>query len=153
MMVDWDKPIGIALLTYFLWLLALIMISLAAYVLFYGGEFWYDGILQGLSSKTHRIITIIGFALAIAFAGIGFMNSSQGGRLLLIGLSILGMIQGIAVSMEDFNRGMIILFVCVFVAGYLFTPRVSAVFKPIDSKKAVDAIDALDKYKKSRSLR
>lgn len=152
-MVDWDKPVGIALLTYFLWLLALIMISLAAYVLFYGGEFWYNGMLQGLSSRTHRIIAIIGFALAITFAGIGFMNSSQGGRLFLMGLSILGMIQGIVVLMENFIRGMIILLVCVFVAGYMLTPRVSAVFKPIDSKKAVDAIDALDKYRRSRSLR
>jgi hypothetical protein len=152
-MVNYDKPIGISLLTLFLWFMAFIMIALSVYVFFYGSEFYYEGMLQGLRTKLYRTGAIIIFAVLILIAGIGLMKSALWGRGLLIGLSLLGIIQGIAVFGEDTTRGIMILIFSGFVIGYMFTSKVKDVFKEMDSRKALHAIDALDDYRKNRSLR
>lgn len=152
-MVRYDKPLGIALLTFFLFLSALIIISVAMYVFFYEDAFPKNGLLQGLKSEVHRLIAIIIVCVLIIISGIGLLKASPRGRGLLIGICILGAIQGAIVVFSNTYRGLLLLVLCLSVIAYMFTERVSAVFQPIYSRKAVDAIEALESYRRSRSYR
>ena len=62
-MVDYDKPLGVSLLAYLLFALALITISAAVYVFFYVSEFWEIGLLQTLESKNLRFLIVLFFSL------------------------------------------------------------------------------------------
>ena len=152
-MVDYDKPLSLSLLAYLLWCVAFILISAAVYVLFYGGKFWHDGILQFIESEAQQLIVIIIFSIFILIASVGILKSSPGGRGLLIALCGITAIHGIVVMLSDFPRGFIFLVIALVIIAYLFTYAVSSVFQPMDSRKAVDAIDRLESYRKGRFFR
>ncbi len=152
-MVDYDKPLSLSLLAYLLWCVAFVLISAAVYVFFYGGKFWNDGILQFIESEAQELLVIIIFSIFILIASAGILKSSPGGRGLLIALCGITAIHGIAVIPSDFPRGFVFLVIAIVIIVYLFTYAVSSVFQPMDSRKAVDAIDVLESYRKGRILR
>ena len=149
-MVNYDRPLGIPLLAYLLWLLALIIIVSAVYVFFYEDEFWYHGLLQSLGSELGNLLVVMTFSMLIISSGIGLLKSSSRGRGLLVALCAIGAIHGVIMAFSDLFRGILVLILCVVVTIYMLTPRVSAEFKTIDSRKAVDAIEKLKSYRKSR---
>lgn len=149
-MVDYDKPLSLSLLAYLLLCVAFILIAMAVYVLFYGGKFWHDGILQIIESEAQQLIIIIILSIFIIVAAAGILKSSSGGRGLLIALCIITAIHGVVVMLSDFTRGLVFLVIAIVIIAYLFTYGVSSVFKPMDSRKAVDAIDALESYRRTR---
>ncbi len=152
-MVDYDRPLSLPLLVYILWTVAFVLIAMAVYILFYGGKFWNDGILQFVESQEQQLIVIIIFSIFILISGIGILKSSPAGRGLLVALCAITGIHGILVMQSDLARGLVFLIVAVIIIAYLFTYGVSSVFRPMDYKKAVDAIDALDSYRKGRFFR
>lgn len=152
-MVDYDKPLSLSLLVFMLWCIAFVLISAAVYVFFYGGKFWNDGILQYIESEAHQVIIIIIFSIFILIAGGGILKSMPSGRGLLIALSIITAVHGIFVVQTDFTRGIVFLAVAVIIIIYLFTYGVSSVFQPMDSRKAVDSIDALESYRRTRHFK
>jgi hypothetical protein len=149
-MVDYDKPLSLSLLAYLLFCVAFVLISAAVYVLFYGGKFWNDGILQYIESEAQQMLVIIIFSIFILIASAGILKSSPGGRGLLIALCGITAIHGIAVMQSDFPRGFVFLVIAIVIIVYLFTYAVSSVFQPMDSRKAVDAIDTLESFRKGR---
>jgi hypothetical protein len=149
-MVDYDKPLSLSLLAYLLFCVAFVLISTAVYVLFYGGKFWNDGILQYIESEAQQMLVIIIFSIFILIASIGILKSSPSSRGLLIALCGITAIHGIVVMSSDFTRGLVFLVIVVVIVVYLFTYGVSSVFQPMDSRKAVDAIDTLDSFRKGR---
>jgi hypothetical protein len=149
-MVDYDKPLSLSLLAFLLLCVALVLISASVYVFFYGGKFWNDGIMQYVESGALQIIIIIIFCIFIIVAAAGILKSSSGGRGLLIGLCIITAVHGIFVMLSDFIRGLVFLVIAIVIIAYLLTYGVSSVFQPMDSRKAVDAIDALESYRKTR---
>jgi hypothetical protein len=149
-MVDYDKPLSLSLLAYLLFCVAFVLISAAAYVLFYGGKFWNDGILQYIESEAQQMLVIIIFSIFILIASIGILKSSPSSRGLLIALCGITAIHGIVVMLSDFSRGFVFLIITIIIIVYLFTYGVSSVFQPMDSRKAVDAIDTLDSFRKGR---
>jgi hypothetical protein len=149
-MVDYDKPLSLSLLAYLLFCVAFVLISTAVYVLFYGGKFWNDGILQYIESEAQQMLVIIIFSIFILIASIGILKSSPSSRGLLIALCGITAIHGIVVMSSDFTRGLVFLVIAVVIVVYLFTYGVSSVFQPMDSRKAVDAIDTLDSFRKGR---
>jgi hypothetical protein len=151
-MVNYDKPLGLSLLAYILWVLALVIIVGNVYVFLFEGEVWNNGILGFLESQTLQFIIIMLFSVLLIVAGIGLLTSSQGGRVLLIILSIIVVVHGIFVLLDDFTRGIIVVAIGAVVTLYMFKSDVSSVFQPVDSRKAVDAIDTLESYRKSRFL-
>jgi len=152
-MVNYNRPLGIPLMVYLLWALAFFMIAIAVYVLYYGGKFWHDGILQYIESEEQRLLAIIFFSILILISGIGMLKTSPTSRGLLVALCIITGIHGILVMLSDFVRGFSIIIIALVIIGYLFTYGVSSAFQPMDSRKAVDAIEALESYKKSRLFR
>jgi hypothetical protein len=151
-MVNYDKPLGLSLLAYILWVLALVIIVGTVYVSLFEGKFWNDGILGFLESQTLQIIIILLFGVLLIIAGIGLLASSQGGRVLLIILSAIVVIHGIFVLLDDLTRGLVVTAIGAVVTLYMLKSDVASVFKPVDSRKAVDAIDTLESYRKSRFL-
>lgn len=151
-MVNYDKPLGISLMAYILWLLAIVIIAANVYVFFYGGQFWNDGVLKFLESSTLQFIFIIVFCLLLVSAGIGLLMTSPAGRTLLIILSVIVVVHGIFVLLTDLPRGIVVVAIGAYVALYMFKSDVSSAFQPVDSRKAVDAIDTLESYRKSRFL-
>jgi hypothetical protein len=149
-MVNYDKPLGISLLAYFLFLLALIIIPLTLYVYLFQDEFWYHGLLQGLKSDIQVLLVVLTVAILIIISGIGLLKSSQGGRVLLLGLCAIGGIHGLILNFSEFFRGILIVIISGIVAAYMLSSGVSEEFSSIDSRKAVDAIDTLESYRKSR---
>ncbi len=149
-MVNYNKPLGITLLTFFLLLLAFVILSLFVYVFFYGGDFWYDGLLKDLRYEEQKFLAIITFSILILISGIGLLKSRSLGRWILIALCGIGAIHGAFIAQIDLNRGVLILGMCIVIALYMLTPSVSESFKPMASTKAVDAIDTLESYRKSR---
>lgn len=149
-MVNYDKPLGISLMAYFLFLLAIIIITMAVYVFLFNDGFWQHGLLQFLKSEVHRLIMVIVFGVLFIISGIGLLKSSPGGRGLLVALCALVGIHGLIMTFSDFFRGILVLLICGIVAIYMFTSRVSAEFQSIDSRKAVEAIDTLESYRKSK---
>jgi Na+/melibiose symporter-like transporter len=152
-MVDYDKPLSLSLLAYMLLCVAFVLISTAVYVLFYGGKFWNDGILQVIESDAQQVLVIIIFSVFIMIASAGILKSSSGGRGLLIALCGITAIHGIVVMLSDFPRGFVFLVIAIVIIAYLFTYGVSSVFRPMDSRKAVDAIDALESYRRTRHFK
>lgn len=152
-MVDYNKPLGISLLAYLLFTLALIIISAAVYVFFYDSEFWETGILNMIESRDLRFMGVIGFALLIAVSGIGLLKTSPSGRVLLVVLGLVTGIHGLIVAQSDLMRGFIIIGICIAVLAYMFSSNVSEVFRPMDSRKAVDSISALESYHRVRSYK
>ncbi len=149
-MVNYDKPLGLPLLTFFLWALASVIIAGVVYVFFYGGTFWHDGILQGLEFEEQKFMAIITFGICLLISGIGLLKSSPLGRWILIGLCVVGVIHGVFVAQTEFIRGLIVIAMCAGIALYLLTSAVSQAFKPMASSKAVDAIDALESYRRGK---
>lgn len=150
-MVDYSKPLGISLLAYLLFLLAIVTMIFAVNTFFFEEEFWSTGMLSGIESVDHRMLAVIVGSILIIISGIGLLKTSSWGRWLLIVLCLIGIAQGVIVSFRgDSFRGVVVLFISLFVLIYMFTSSVSDVFKPIYSRKAVDAIEALESYRKSR---
>ncbi|UCE38305.1 MAG: hypothetical protein JSW00_03445 [Thermoplasmata archaeon] len=152
-MVDYDKPLTLSLLAYILWVLSLIFIAISVYVLFYGGKFWNDGILQFLESESHHLYVIIAFSILILTSGASILKSSSWGRNLLIVLCIIVVIHGIIVMLSDTVRGILIVLISAGIIAYMLTSRVSAVFQPIDSRKSIKAIETLESYRRSRHFK
>ena len=152
-MVDYDRPMGIPLLTFSMWLLAFVIISVAVYGYFHDDQILQYGLIKALGSDMYRLFAIILYCVAILVSGIGLMKSSSRGRDLLVLLSIFGTIHGAMVAITDMSRGALIVLLCVGVIIYMMTPRVAAVFRSIDSRKAVNAIEALESYRRSKSHR
>ena len=152
-MVDYNKPLGISLLAYLLFALALIIITAAVYVFFYESEFWETGILNMIDSGDLRFLVVIGFALLIAVSGIGLLKTSPRGRGLLMVLDLVAVIHGLVVAQSDLLRGLVIIVICIVVLAYIFSSNVSEVFRPMDSRKAVDSISALESYHRVRSYK
>jgi hypothetical protein len=152
-MVQYDRPLLLPLLVFFLWLLSLIMIVYSAYLYLYEDEFFSQGLIGGLEGATARFGVILLYSVFIMIAGILILKSSPRGRQLIVMLSLLGLIHGVIVAFSDMTKGILILFLCIIVIAYMFTSRVSSIFQPIYSRKAVDAIDALEFYKKGRFLK
>lgn len=152
-MVDYDRPLGISLLAYLLMVLALIIIAAAVYVFFYEGEFWDIGLLHNLNSMVHRSLVVMSFAVLLFVSSVGLLKTSLGGRRLLLVLCLLAGIHGVSVASSEPLRGLVILLACAGVTFYTLSPSVSAVFQPMDSRKAVESIDALESYKKVRSYK
>lgn len=151
-MVNYDKPLGLSLLAYILWVIALVIIVGSVYVFFFEGKFWNDGVLQFLESQTLQLIIVLVFSILLIVAGIGLLTSSQGGRVLLIILSIIVVIHGIFILLDELIRGIIVVAIGAVVILYMLKSDVASVFQPVDSRKAVDAIDTLESYRKSRFL-
>jgi hypothetical protein len=151
-MVDYDKPLGLSLLAYILWVFALVIIVGGFYVFLFGEKFWNDGILKFLGSESLQLIIIIGFGILLISTGIGLLTSSPGGRVLLIILSIIVCAHGIFVLLDDLIPGIVFLAVGAVVTLYMLKSDVASVFQPVDARKAVDAIDTLESYRKSRFL-
>lgn len=151
-MVNYDKPLGLSLLAYILWVLALVIIVGSVYVFFFEGKFWNDGILKFLESQTLQIIIILLFSVLLIISGIGLLTSSQGGRVLLIILSAVVVVHGIFILLNELIRGIIVVAIGAIVILYMLKSDVSSAFQPVDSRKAVDAIDTLESYRKSRFL-
>jgi hypothetical protein len=151
-MVNYDKPLTLSLLAYILWLIALIIITASVYTLFYGEKFFKDGILQFIESDSMQLYILIGFGLLMIFAGVGILTASSGGRVLLIILSIVVVIHGLFVLMEDTIPGIIIMVIGAWILLYMLSSRVADVFSPIDSRKTVNALETLESYRKSRNL-
>ena len=151
-MVNYDRPLTLSLLAFILWLIALILILSSVYVFFYGGKYWNDGILQFFGSESVQLFIIIGFSLGLIFSGVGILKTSSGGRALLIVLCILVIIHGLLVLLSDTLPGLIIMGIGAWVLLFMFSSRVSEEFSPIDSRKTVDALDALDSYRRGRNL-
>jgi hypothetical protein len=151
-MVNYDRPLGLSLMAYLLWVFALVLISFSVYALLFGGKFWYDGILQVFDSRVLQIIILIIFSLLLIFSGIGILTSSPAARGLLIALSGLVVVHGLLVLSTDFTRGLLAIVVSGCVLGYMLTSGVSEVFSPMDSRKGVDAIDTLESYRRTRNL-
>jgi hypothetical protein len=120
--------------------------------MFYGEIFWHDGILQYLESESQKLIAVIVFALLLAFSGIGLLSSSSWGRALLIGLCLVVIIHGVLVFMTDNVRGILFMISGGWILGYMFTSGVADVFRSIDSRKTVEALDTLESYRKGRFL-
>lgn len=152
-MVDYNRPLGIPLMVYLLWSLAFFLIAIAVYVLFYGGKFWHDGILQYIESEQQQLLVIIIFSIFIMISGIGMLKTSPTSRGILVALCIITAIHGILVLLSDFVRGFLIMIIALVIIAYLFTYGVSSVFKPMDSRKAVDAIETLESYRKGKLFR
>ncbi len=147
-MVNYDKPLTLSLLTYILWVLALVIIAMTVYVFFLEeGEFWDHGILQYMGSEFISFIVIIAFCLLMVFAGIGLLTESGAGRGLLMVLCIIVVIHGILILLSDFTRGGMITIIGAVIFVYMLKSDVSEVFQPIDSRKSVDAIDTLESYR------
>lgn len=151
-MVNYDRPLSLSLLSFILWAIALILIPLSVYTLFYGEIFWHDGILQYFGSESQKLYVVIIFAVLLAFAGVGLISSSSWGRALMIGLSVVVIFHGVLVQFEDLLRGVIFMVFGVWILAYMFTSGVANVFRPIDSRKTVDALDTLESYRKGRFL-
>lgn len=151
-MVNYDRPLSLSLLSYILWVIALILIPLSVYIMFYGEIFWHDGILQYAGSESQKLFVVIGFALLMAFSGIGLLSSASWGRGLLIALCIIIIIHGVLVLQTDTLSGLLFIVLGGWILGYMFTSGVRDVFKPIDSRKTVDALDTLESYRKGRFL-
>jgi hypothetical protein len=152
-MVNYDKPLGISLLAYLLMLMALIIISTAIYVFFYESEFWDIGLLHTLNSRVQRLLVIMSFAVLIFVSAIGLLKTSPGGRRLLLLLCLVTIIHGVSVASSDIPRGLVIMVVCATVAIFMLNPSISIIFQPMDSRKAVEAIHALESYRRGRSLK
>ena len=152
-MVNYDRPLGIPVLAYLLLLLGLIIISAAAYVFLYESEFWEIGLLNAVKSRFQRLLVIVSFAVLLLVSSIGLLKTSPGGRRLLLVLCLVAGIHGVSVASSDLLRGLIILGICAAVTAYMLTSSVSAVFQPMDSRKAVESIHALESYKKVRSYK
>ncbi|UCG68899.1 MAG: hypothetical protein JSV09_14095 [Thermoplasmata archaeon] len=149
-MVNYNKPLGISLMAYFLFLLAFIMIPLALYVYFYEDEFWHHGLLQYINSDLQVLFMVLFIAILLLISGVGLLKSAQWGRGLLIALCAMGGIHGLILNFSEFFRGILIVIICGIVAAYMLTSGVSDEFSSIDTRKAVDAIDTLESYRKSR---
>jgi hypothetical protein len=149
-MAKYNRPLSLPLLVYLLWLLALVIIALAFYVFFYEDDFWNHGILKVLGSELIRLITVLSFCILLIISGIGILKSSPSGRGLLVFLCSIAGIHALIMIFSGLLRGILVLLICVVVTIYLFTPGVSAEFQSIDSRKAVDAIETLESYRKSR---
>ena len=152
-MVDYDKPLGISLLAYLLMALALVIVTAAVYVFFYESEFWDEGVLRALESGDQRFLVVLSFAVLLIVSSIGLLKSSPGGRRLLIILCLVAGIHGMIVAQSEILRGLLIMGVCAAVLIYILTPSVSEVFQPMDSRKAVDSIDALESYRRTRAYK
>jgi hypothetical protein len=151
-MVNYERPLSLSLLSYILWLLALVLIILSVYILFYGEIFWHEGILQYMGTESQQLFFVIGFAVLMAFSGVGLLSSASWGRGLMIGLCVIVLIHGVLVLLEDTLRGLFFIFIGGWILAYMFTSGVADVFKPIDSRKTVDALDTLESYRKGRFL-
>ncbi len=151
-MVNYDRPLSLSLLSYILWVIALVLIPLSIYIMFYGEIFWHDGILQYIEAESTKLIVVIVFALLLAFAGIGLLSSASWGRGLMIGLSLMVIIHGLLVFFEETLNGLFFMIIGGWILVYMFTSGVSDVFKPMDSRKTVDALDTLESYRKGRFL-
>lgn len=149
-MAKYNRPLSLPLLVYLLWCLAIIIITLTFYVFFFEGEFWNHGLLKFLGSDLIRLSTVLLFSILIVTSGIGILMSSPRGRGLLVVLCLIAAIHGVIMIFSSLLRGILILLICVIVTIYLFTPGVSAEFQSIDTRKAVDAIETLESYRKSR---
>jgi hypothetical protein len=149
-MVNYNKPLSISLLAFLLFLLSIVVMIFAVHVFFYEEGFWDYGLLSGIASETHRMVAVIILNMFIIGSGIGLLKSASWGRWLFISLCLLGIAQGVVVAFSDSLRGAGLFLICLFLIIYMFTSRVADVFKPIYSRKAVDAIEALDSYRKSR---
>ena len=149
-MAKYNRPLSLPLLVYLLWLLALVIIALAFYVFFYEDDFWNHGLLKVLGSELSRLFTVLSFGILIIISGIGVLKSSPKGRGLMVALCTIAEIHAVIMIFSGLLRGILILLVCVVVTIYLFTPGVSAEFQSIDTRKAVDAIETLESYRKSR---
>jgi len=152
-MVDYDKPLGISLLAYLLFALAIVIISATVYIFFYASEFWTIGLLQFMDSRDLRFFVVLCIAFLIVISGIGLLKTSSSGRGLLIVLCLVGGIHGFFVAQSDFPRGLLVIGICVAVLAYMFSSGVSEIFRPMDSRKAVDSIHALESYHRSRSYK
>ncbi|UCF09166.1 MAG: hypothetical protein JSW28_05680 [Thermoplasmata archaeon] len=152
-MVDYERPLSISLLAYLLFTIALIIISAAVYVFFYEAVFWDHGLLHALNSRVHRLLVVMVFAVLIFGSGIGLLKSSPGGRRLLMVLCLVAGTHGVSVALSDLLRGLLILGICTAVIFHMLTSTVSAVFQPMDSRKAVEAINALESYRRSRAYK
>jgi hypothetical protein len=152
-MVNYDRPLGISLLAYFLLALALIIITASVYVFLYESEFWDVGLLQNINSSVQRFLVTIFFASLLLVSSIGLLKTSPGGRRLLLILCLVTGIHGLSVASSELLRGVVILGICTAVIFYSLTSSVSAVFQPMDSRKAVESIDALESYRRVRSIK
>jgi hypothetical protein len=147
-MVNYDKPLTLSLLTYILWVLALVIIAMTVYVFFLEeGDFWDHGILQYMGSEFLSFIVIIAFCLLMVFAGIGILTESGYGRGLLMVLCIIVVLHGILILLDDFTRGFIITAIGAIVFAYMLKSDVAEVFQSIDSRKSVNAIETLESYR------
>jgi hypothetical protein len=147
-MVNYDKPLTLSLLTYIMWVLALVIITLTVYVFFLvEGDFWGHGILQYMPSEFLSFIVIIVFCLLMIFAGIGLLTESGAGRGLLMVLCIIVVLHGILILLDDFTRGFIVTAIGAVVFVYMLKSDVAEVFQPIDSRKTVNALDTLESYR------
>ncbi len=149
-MVRYDRPLTLPLLVYLLWLLAIIIFTFAFYVFFFQDEFWNHGLFKYLGSELLRLITVLMFCILIITSGIAILKSSPSGRGLLVVLCLIAGIHGVIMIFSGLLRGILVLLVCVIVIIYMYTPGVSAEFQTIDTRKAVDAIETLESYRKSR---
>ena len=147
-MVDYDKPMTLTLLALILLLTAFITITAAMYAFFYTDEFWNHGLLKGIGAESNRLFMVLIFSVLLLMSGIGLLKSASLGRWLFVLVNILMIIHGIMMVISGISRGYILLIVCVILIFYMFTRRVSDVFRPIDSQKAVSAINALESYRR-----
>ena len=149
-MTKYYRPLSLNLLVYLLWCLALIIFTLTFYVFFFEDEFWNHGLLKFLGSELIRLSTVLLFCILLVTSGIGILKSSPSGRGLLVFLCSIAAIHALIMIFSDLLRGILVLLICLIVIIYMFTPGVSAEFQSIDTRKAVDAIEALESYRKSR---
>lgn len=152
-MVDYDKPLGISLMAFLIFALVVVIMSAAVYVFLYESEFWDHGLLQVFDTGIQRFIVVVSFSVLSVVGAIGLLKTSPGGRKLILVLCLISIVHGAIIARSDLDRGLAVLGICALVLLYNLSSSVSAVFKPMDSRKAVESIEVLQSYRRGRSLR